>query len=73
MSNLGNYGLKLATARYINRIRNKAKKRYAKEYLAWLMNRCNGKEPERIPYGLSYMAAQAVRMDLRDLVTTVFD
>jgi hypothetical protein len=47
---------------YINRIRNPHKLEYARVYLAYLRNPV-GESPD-YP-GLSYMAAQAVRMNLR--------
>ena len=55
---------KLAAAnRYMNLIRNKAKRDYGFAYIAWLKNGAVGHSPERPP-GLSYMGAQAVRIQL---------
>lgn len=51
-----------AAYRYGNLIRNKAKRDYAFAYIAWLRNGAEGLEPERGK--LSYMAAQAVRMEI---------
>jgi len=53
--------------KYINGIRNKAKKDYAKKYYLFLTeNRTEGTiEPKYI--NLSYMGAQAVRMNLNKL------
>ncbi len=48
---------------YIKRIRNADKKSYAAAFWAWIQNAENGQEPVR-PFGLSYMAAQAVRTNL---------
>lgn len=46
---------------YIERIRNPLKRDYAASFYHYLLN--GGKEPER-PEELSYMAAQAVRLEL---------
>jgi hypothetical protein len=48
---------------YIRRIRNPLKRAYAQAYWKWLASGQQGPEPERDP-SLSYMAAQAVRMEL---------
>lgn len=48
--------------KYINRIRNQKKKTYAQEYLEWL--RVGDDDAPDPPEGLSYMAAQAVRMNV---------
>ena len=48
--------------RYINAIRNANKKAYAQEFWAWLDAGKIGPEPQRTD--LSYMAAQAVRVNL---------
>lgn len=54
---------KLAAAnRYLNMIRNKAKRQYGFAYLNWLKGGAVGHEPEHP--GLSVMGAQAVRMQL---------
>ncbi len=50
---------------YVRRIRNKQKKQYAAEYLSFL--RGYGPEPE-LPKDLSYMGAQAARMNLEDIL-----
>ena len=47
---------------YVNRIRNTAKRDYARRYLVWLRFGENGEEPSRGK--LSHMSAQAVRMAL---------
>ena len=53
---------------YIRRIRNVSKRAYAEAYLRWLRaGRPEHQEPLR-PNNLSYMAAQAVRLELYDLV-----
>jgi hypothetical protein len=54
---------------YIESLRHPAKKRYAKDYYQYL--RCPANQrPERGPEhpGLSYMAAQAVRMNLDEIM-----
>jgi len=50
---------------YIRRIRNMAKRDYAQRYYTWLCAGSIGEPPER--GGLSYMAAQAVRMEFTQL------
>jgi hypothetical protein len=52
--------------RYLNLIRNADKRRYGFAYLAWMRNHAIGHEPER--GRLSYMAAQAVRMQLHEIL-----
>ena len=52
--------------RYLNLMRNAAKRRYGFLYLAWLRNGAVGLEPERGT--LSVMGAQAVRMGLHDIL-----
>ena len=53
---------------YIKRIHNISKREYARAYLQWLRaGRPEHREPLR-PNNLSYMAAQAVRLELYDLV-----
>ena len=51
-------------AKYVSKIRNKKKKEYALKYWKWLQKGEKGPEPE---YDLTYMGAQAVRMNLMDL------
>ncbi|KKM82208.1 hypothetical protein LCGC14_1321930 [marine sediment metagenome] len=51
--------------RYVNRLRNNNKREYAALYLFWLVFN-PADDPPHIPHGLSYMAAQAVRMKLTD-------
>lgn len=51
------------TAKYIKGIRNAEKKQYAKDYYKYLHER-KGEPPET---NLSYMAAQAVRMNIEEL------
>ena len=51
-------------AKYVSRIKNKKKKEYALKYWKWLQKGEKGPEPE---YDLTYMGAQAVRMNLMDL------
>ena len=48
--------------RYVNRIRNKNKKKYAQKYLKWLQKGERGDSPEA--EGIGIMAAQAVRLEL---------
>lgn len=55
-----------AAYRYLNLIRNGEKRRYGFAYLAWLRNHAIGMEPER--GRLSCMAAQAVRMNLHEIL-----
>lgn len=50
---------------YVNRIRNKNKKSYARRYYAWLQSGESGPEPDE--GNLSAMAAQGVRMSLAEL------
>ena len=50
--------------KYVSRIKNKAKREYAEKYLNYLSGK--GEEPEE-DKGLSFMARQAVRMQLQDL------
>jgi hypothetical protein len=52
--------------RYVNAIRNDAKRDYARAYLLWLQCGRQDAEPTR-PEGLSFMGAQAVRHRLADL------
>ena len=54
-----------ATA-YIKRIKNAAKRKYAMSYLAYLYGTTH-LEPDD-PHNLSYMAAQAVRIELRRIL-----
>jgi len=55
------------TARvYIEKIRNPVKREYAKQY--WLFLKGQVAQPEYS--GLSYMAAQAVRLRLSELMAT---
>ena len=62
-----NPGPKLQAAyRYLNLMRNAAKRRYGFLYLAWLRNGAVGREPERGK--LSVMGAQAVRMGLHEIL-----
>jgi hypothetical protein len=49
---------------YINRIKNPAKKEYAKKYYLYKLKRST----EHPGYTCSYMAAQAVRMDIDTLL-----
>ena len=51
---------------YCRRIRNVTKRIYAGKYMQFLLSGKAGIEPEWRP--LSYMAAQAARMNLRDLL-----
>lgn len=51
--------------RYINAIRNLAKKTYAQDYWRWLNT--TRAEPSPV-YQCSYMAAQAVRLTLQDII-----
>lgn len=51
--------------KYVNRIRNKKKKDYAEKYLCW-KTEMRKEEPE--VNVLSYIAAQAVRMTLNEIL-----
>lgn len=51
--------------RYLNLMRNKAKRDYGFAYLSYLKNGATGPEPER---KCSYMAAQAVRLQLLEML-----
>lgn len=54
-----------AIAAYVRQVRSPSKREYAKQYADYLeQGQPEGGEPER-GAGLSYMAAQAVRMHLR--------
>ena len=52
--------------RYVDRIRNKNKKKYAQEYLKWLQEGERGDSPEA--EGIGVMTAQAVRLELNKAV-----
>jgi hypothetical protein len=47
---------------YVRRIKNPAKRVYAEAYLEWLERR--RQDAPKVPHGLGYMAAQAVRLTL---------
>ena len=53
------------TLPYILAIRNDVKRAYAVAYWAWIEQGRPGDEPQR-PTDLSYMAAQAVRLNLEE-------
>ena len=55
--------------RYIRKIRNKQKRAYADDYLNFMRGQCV--EPVAHYRGLSYMAAQAVRLELTDILGDV--
>lgn len=55
-------------AAYIRAIRNEDKRRYGQDQLAWLRRGGAGSEPARPP-GLSYMGAQAVRIQLSAILS----
>lgn len=58
-------------AQYISAIRNPAKKDYAKRYQAWLESGTPGNPPD---YTCSYLAAQAVRINLHNFASAaVYD
>lgn len=50
---------------YIGKIRNKSKRQYALAYYNHLVS--SGQEPEYKDFAISYMAAQAVRMNINDM------
>ena len=55
----------MTAQQYIRRIRTPAKRRYAQEYLAWMERvKPNLLSPPPSRGGVSYMAAQGVRMEL---------
>jgi hypothetical protein len=58
--------------RYVRRIRNAQKRSYADAYARYLLGERD--EPTRVivqsEAGLSYMAAQAVRLELHDMLDT---
>jgi hypothetical protein len=56
-----------AARAYVRCLRNEKKHDYALRYLAWRMFPHLHNEPDS-PTGLSYMAAQAVRMTLTELL-----
>ena len=51
---------------YINRIRNDGKRAYAEWY--WLFLTHRAEEQDYKQFGISYMAAQAVRMELAKML-----
>ena len=57
----------LAAQRYIKGIRNAGKRAYALAYWRWLTGR-TGKEPDFQGADISYMAAQAVRLNLDQII-----
>ena len=52
--------------KYLNLIKNKAKRKYGFAYLDYLKNGCYGNEPEHP--GIGGMGAQAVRMSLLEIL-----
>lgn len=60
--------LRQAANRYIRKLRSPAKRDYAREYLAFKMNSTATHNPS--PKGLSYMAAQAVRLSIDEILTS---
>jgi hypothetical protein len=60
----------MTVEQYVNAIRNEVKRAYAENYLAYLRGHIQG-EPDRTAYALSAMAAQAVRMQLHELLPTL--
>ena len=56
---------------YILRIKNKAKKAYAQKYFDYVLNGRTGEEPNR--GNLSYMAAQAVRINIGEMLKGQID
>ena len=51
--------------RYLRGIRNKQKREYAEAYLNHLLGKSI--EPQSDSYGIGYMAAQAVRLQLAEI------
>lgn len=51
--------------KYIRSIRNAAKRAYAEQYLKWYTNPPTEAEPDR--GALSYMGAQAVRINIAEI------
>ena len=56
------------TLTYIKRIRNPHKQRYAMDYAVYIQEQCRIPEPDTSSYNISYMAAQAVRTELHELM-----
>lgn len=54
--------------KYIGRIKHPGKKSYAQAYHKYMSD--GGQEPDHKKHGLSYMGAQAVRMNMADLAST---
>jgi hypothetical protein len=52
----------LVTREYLAKIRNDGKREYAQAYVAFV--RGAGLEPDRKTFGISFMAAQAVRIEM---------
>ncbi len=56
------------TLTYIKRIRNPHKQRYAMDYACYIQEKGHLPEPDTKDYNISYMAAQAVRNMLSELM-----
>jgi hypothetical protein len=57
--------------KYVSKIRNESKRKYAEAYMKYVIE--GGKSPNGLSFGISTMAAQAVRMELGDLLIPDFD
>ena len=57
-----------AASAYIESLRHPGKKRYAKDYYQWIRAGRVGDSPEYSHLNISYMAAQAVRMSLSEIL-----
>ena len=54
--------------KYVRCIRNQEKQQYAYQFLYWLRHGEQGEEPDERSVACSVIAAQAVRMNLRELI-----
>jgi len=57
--------------KYVSKIRNEGKRKYAEAYMKYVIE--GGKSPNGLSFGISTMAAQAVRMELGDILIPDFD
>jgi hypothetical protein len=60
-------------SRYIDSLRHAAKRKYAREYYQWIRSGFRpDQEADYSPDSLSFMAAQAVRMNLAEIMAEDF-
>lgn len=58
----------MPVAKYLGAIRHRGKKNYARDFYHWLQSGEKGEQPNYSDYGIQYMTAQAVRLQLSDLI-----